>query len=134
MEQRDYILREIEKIGMMLLAIVGRLRKAATRREFEQEMELIDIDIKELFGMSIISLVRLPDEQFFPILENSAAYNDTNIELLSDMLSEVAGGLEKGDSEAALLKAIKLIEFADVRSRTFSFDRQSKLDSLKARL
>jgi hypothetical protein len=118
----------------MLLAMAGRLRKAATRREFEQEMELIDNDIKELFGMSIISLVRLPDEQFFPILENSAAYNDTNIELLSDMLSDVAGGLERGDSEAALHKAIKLIEFADSRSRTFSFDRQSKLESLKARL
>jgi len=42
MEQRDYLIRKIEKIGTVLLAMIGQLKRIDNFQQFEQEKEMID--------------------------------------------------------------------------------------------
>jgi len=134
MEQEDWLIREIEKMGAVLLALIGRLKADYSSLQFDQELEMVDTYINEIFGMQVDSLIRLPDEQFVALSERVKSLNEANIGLLSDLLGEIARGLPAPDSEAAILKSIRILEMINLRSRTFSFERESKLEELRSRL
>jgi len=134
MEQRDFLMREIEKIGKMLLAIIGRLKKAVKADYFEQEIEMIDTDIISITGISLKELLRLPEDELLLTLEKTESFDDANLELFADMLTEISSGLDKKESRETIMKSIRILEMIDSRSRTYSFERQSKLESLRGSL
>ena len=131
MEQRDYILREIEKISVVLLAITGKLKKVISKKDFEQEREMLDHDLDQSVGLNIDQLLTLSEEELKSVLNQERGFNFDNLEYLSDLLAEMAVLMEEDESKLAYKKAHYLLEWVDKEGKIFSFERQSKIMALK---
>lgn len=133
MEQKDFLLREIEKMGLILLAILnkckGRNENLAITIEnaFEQTNELL-INQTEFDLKHFLSLDELACEDY---ISGFKGINTTNLELLADILFEL-GNVEKlSENVHYLKKTLMVYELCEKRDKTFSFDRKSKIEVLK---
>ncbi|MHC1732199.1 MAG: hypothetical protein AB9888_09280 [Bacteroidales bacterium] len=133
MEQRDFILREIEKMG----AIIGAIRQKLfggtdelsisreNRAEVLNEMLLGEafIDLDEFLAMD----AAMTDEY----LAGREGFNVANIEMLAQTLSDIGMTGEPPASFALLEKALQLYEICSLRDRTYSFEREAAISQLR---
>ncbi len=133
MEQRDYLLREIEKIGMVIRAIRQKLfggtdelavsveTQAETLKEMLLSEAYLDIDV----------LVALNPAETEKYLASLKGFNTENIELLAKTLTELSINGDSADSRTMLEKALQLYEICNLRDRTFSFEREAAVNQIK---
>ena len=134
MEQKDYILREIEKISVMLLAMLGKFKRIKSKKQFEQERAMIDSELKEAGQLSIDKLLSFTDEQIISYVDRNKGFDPGNMELLADLLNVFAKNLPENKSRNLYKKAVLILEYIDHDTRTFSMDRSLKIKSLKEKL
>ncbi|MCB2221658.1 MAG: hypothetical protein KQI35_14775 [Bacteroidetes bacterium] len=131
MEQRDYILREIEKIGAMIAGLIGKMIPLK-EKGFLEEDEWIDLGrtIEEDLNINLDRLLSTPSHQFDQLLTRDLGFDASNIELLADLLADIA---EIHNQDKLLLKetAIDLYEMANRNSKIFSLERAAKINRLK---
>ncbi|MGE5348693.1 MAG: hypothetical protein ACM3NP_05375 [Actinomycetota bacterium] len=133
MEQRDYLLREIEKIGMVIRAIRQKLfggtdelavsveTQAETLKEMLLSEAYLDIDV----------LVALNPAETEKYLASLKGFNTENIELLAKTLTELSINGDSADSRTMLEKALQLYEICNLRDRTFSFEREAAVNQIQ---
>lgn len=133
MEQRDYLLREIEKIGMVIRAIRQKLfggtdelavsveTQAETLKEMLLSEAYLDIDV----------LVALNPAETEKYLASLKGFNTENIELLAKTLTELSINGDSADSRTMLEKALQLYEICSLRDRTFSFEREAAVNQIQ---
>lgn len=132
MEQRDYLLKEIEKIGLLLRMILNKL----TRREENyaitiegQLQESKELLIKEI-GFDLDKLIAFNNQEIKQYISQFNGFNGTNIEHLADILKEMGINKKLSESKGYLEKALALYELCNSLDKTFSFDRESKIAEL----
>ena len=130
MEQKDYILREIEKIGLILIAIKqklfgGKENLAITiEKQMEETKDALLTELK--FDIdNFLSLDKAETEQYLAEFEG---FNAENTEHLADIISQI--GFAK-KSENYLEKALQLYEFCIFSSKTFSLDRERRMEEIR---
>ncbi len=133
MEQRDYILREIEKIGAIIMAIRQRLTGGTedpaisveapeeTLREMLMNEAFIDLD--ELLAKDTAAT----DEY----LSGLKGFNTENIELLASTIADIGFTGSSPDSPLLLQKALHLYEICSLRDRTYSFAREAQIKRIR---
>lgn len=133
MEQKDYILREIEKISVMLRGILGWIAKRKDEQVHDQydevRKELIEaarIDLEEFIHQDINNVDK--------VLSRVSGFNSLNIECFADILAELEIPSDKEKEVLFKEKAIALYEYVNRIENTFSFDRESKVARLRAEL
>jgi len=134
MEQRDYILREIEKISVMLLAMLGKFRRIKSKKQFEQERAMIDSELEEAGELSIDKLILFSEEEILSFINKNKGFDHRNMELLAELLNTFARNLPENESRNLNQKALLILEYIDRETRTFSMDRSLKISSLKEKL
>ncbi len=132
MEQRDYLLREIEKIGAIIRAIRQRLFGGAdeiaitvdNQAEALKEMMLSEafIDLDELLAMDAAAT----DEY----LAGQNGFNTENIELLAGTLADIGLNTSQPASFVMLEKALQLYRICSLRDRTYSFEREAAISQI----
>jgi len=132
MEQKDYILREIEKIGQMLLGIMGRLRKKKNRKEYHAGLTLANQEFAEEAGLSLDMLARMDPASLDAFFDNHPELNVPNQELLAELLTDI--GEEISDEpEYYLMQALYILERIDRKEKTFSMERAAKIEYLRGK-
>lgn len=132
MEQKDYLLREIEKIGILLQAlfnkIVGKGVSYAIKSEtqFEEEKGMLHGECGFDFDL-FLSLKVSEIEQY---ISKYKGINCSNIELLADILKEMGMKTETAISKEYLERALKLYELCNSIDKTFSIDRENKISEI----
>lgn len=136
MEQKDYLLREIEKIGAIIIAVRRKLfggtddpalsleTPAETLREMLLEEAFIDLD--ELLAMDAAATDNY--------LAGQKGFNVENIELLARTLADIGMTGTPPASSALLEKALQLCEICTRRDRTYSFAREEQINRIKVEL
>ena len=119
MRQEDYLIREISKISEFLLALIGKLQKQQITKQD------LDVSFKEKTGISFEALLHATDDELLQLLTRNKAFNVQNIELLADFLGAQHELLHK-------IKAIELYSLCEQLDRTFSLNRDYKLNILKS--
>ncbi len=119
MEQKDFILREIEKLTAILEAILGKIQNNNNQTiEFKNlEKELISefsITIQDFLEMEYSNL-----DSFF---RKYKSFDLSNIELLADVFAQLSTSHQK--------KAIDLYQYLDEKTKTFSYARSLKIQNL----
>ena len=132
MEQRDYILREIEKIHVVLQSLLGRITGGSTglpplNKDFEQLNKQMINDTR----VDLNVLLKSGPNQMDNIFKKEYGYSEANIELFADMLAEMAKKAEGPLKDQLNQKALETYEFVDSISNSFSFDRRKKMDVLR---
>ncbi|MBE9468658.1 MAG: hypothetical protein IMY72_10130 [Bacteroidetes bacterium] len=133
MEQKDYILREIDKIGVMLRYILAKLIPINSVREKNNISENINNELFENIGYDINSLLKISKNDFNDIFKYNKGFNLANIELLAELLYNISQK-ESDNSQKILQKSLELYEFVNDSGKTFSFDRENRIDKIKNEL
>jgi len=130
MEQKDYILREIEKIGTLLIYLIGKFKKSNTQLENDENIVLVNTELVEKSGINIENLLTIKEENFDKKISINKGFNLENIELLADLLFTI-GNEENTIKKTYLNKALELYNYINTKTKTFSFDREEKINSIK---
>ncbi len=131
MEQKDFILREIEKINVLLLYLIGKFVPSKSVEQQQQTEKLINDDLKETFSNDLNYILKLEEKDFDTKFSQTKGFNFENIELLGDLLYTI-GNDELKTKPNYLHKALLIYEYIDKKSKTFSFERTNKMNDLKS--
>jgi len=122
MEQKDFILREIEKIGTLLKYLLGKCIPTESLTEQQNTEELINKELMEQYGNNLDFILNIEEKDFESVFYKNKGFNYTNIELLADLLFTL-GNNENTKNIKYLTKALMLYEYINSSSKTFSFER-----------
>jgi len=135
MEQKDYILREIEKIRIVLEALLNKLKGGNSdipkvNEDFDKVNKLFITDTR----VDLNKLLKSGSNEFDNIFLKENGYNEENIEQFADILAEMGNKAEGNLKEQLNQKALETYEYVDTLSNSFSFGRKMKMDALKKEL
>jgi len=133
MQQKDYLLREIEKIGLLLKMIfnkiVGKEENYAitVENQFEEEKELL---LHET-GFNIDVFLSIEESGIENFISEFDGIRGSNIELLADILKAMGEKTDSAKTKEYLKRALRLYDLCNSIDKTFSFDRESKISEIK---
>ena len=129
MEQKDYILREIEKIGQMLRMLVDRIKrmKSTDSETISQQMDEHLDQIIDRMGFDLKESLELGEMEFEAYLIGLSGYSVPNLELLADLLVEIGSGSGQPRRSECLRSALRIYVTARKLDRTFSITREEKI-------
>lgn len=130
MQQKDFILREIEKIGTLLLYLIGKFVPAKSVEEQQHTEELINKELKEQYGNDLEHILSVEEKDFEIVFTQNTGFNYDNIELLADLLFTIGNNQSQTKTDY-LEKALQLYEYINEKSKTYSFERISKIEEIK---
>ncbi len=137
MERRDYLMSQIEEMGLFLARLIGRLKTKKRESEDVQVMEDASNALSIQFGWDLEELLFLDNQSFIGLMEDNLLADDhyekmaTIFELLADCAPDNQTLLRK---ELYLYKALLLLEHLEFRSSTYSMERQNRISRLQTML
>ena len=133
MEQKDYILREIERLGQVITAIRQKLLGGNNRLAISVEKEVDDAKgmlLAEL-DLDFDKLLDLNKEETADYVNSFKGFNAVNIELLAEYMAQVGFNMQSDKSKIYLEKALQLYELTNVKSETYSFEREKSISMVR---
>jgi hypothetical protein len=136
MEQKDYLMREIEKIGLLLRSILGSLvninenLSIEVQYPFEQAKELLIHEI----NFDLEKFLTLDESATKKYLSEFTGINSSNLELLAEIVFQFGISEQCDNKRIFLEKALQLYELCSYTDKTFSSQRESRINEIKNRL
>jgi hypothetical protein len=134
MEQKDYLLREIEKIGAVLRAILNRFSgitenlAITIEKRFEQTKE----QLLDETGLDLDEFLKLEHSETKAFIRHFKGFNIVNLEMLAEILF-LSGLKNETDSDKGLLaKALLLYELCNETDKTYTTERENKIRMIKS--
>jgi hypothetical protein len=135
MEQKDYLLREIEKIGLVLKMIFNKIAgkdmndSITLENQFEQSKELL---LQET-GFNTELFLTLEKTEAEAYISKFTGLNCLNIELMADVFRETGMRASPAQQEQYLESALHLYTLCNRMDKTYSMERENKIrDILEA--
>ena len=133
MEQEDYILREIEKIRAIFSSIWQKIFGGGNNLSIALEKQMEDAKGR-LLNESNFDLDKFLDlnmEASNEYLSGFQGFNIENIELLADFIFQTVLHDKGVNSRKYLERALQLYELCNLKSKTFSFEREANIEAIK---
>lgn len=134
MYQRDYILRMIEMIGDLIAGIIGLIRKG----ELDKASEALGNVYYQMLQQDSTFFGSIPAEKLTDTLLRQHNYTNGHLEILAELFNaEAELRLARGDKNGSLEyseKSLILFEFVDREQKTFSFEKEEKVNSIRKRI
>ena len=134
MEQRDFLLREIERMGQVLNAFRQKLFGGKDQLAISIEKEVDDAKgmlLKEV-NLDLDKLLLLNKEETSNYLDSFKGFNATNIERFAEYMAQIGFETKSEKSAVYFEKALHLYELTSLKSQTFSFEREKKIKAVRA--
>jgi hypothetical protein len=133
MVQRDYILREIEKIGAIVNAFRQKIFGGSGNLAITLENQIENSKEMLLHEMNfdLDKFLALNSEDLNEYMSDFEGFNVDNIELLADCLSQIGFDNNCGSSKMYLEKSLQLYELCNLKSKSFSFEREANIKKIK---
>lgn len=133
MEQKDYLLREIEKIGLIISAIRQRLfgGKEGLAINIEQQVEAEKGMLFRELNFDLDEFLLLDVDETNNYLNKFEGFNVENIENLAEFISQIGLNEKFDQSNTYLEKALQLYELINRKSKTYSTEREKKIITIK---
>ncbi|MDY0196187.1 MAG: hypothetical protein RBR68_00080 [Tenuifilaceae bacterium] len=136
MEQKDYILREIKKIGMILRAIINRLTGSMDgtaiqiEKQFEETKEMLTIEM----DFDLDKFMEQNESESKNYLSSFRGINIENLELLADVLMQMGFKYKDIQKQFYLHKSIQLFNYCKQMDKTYIHARESKIYQINKEL
>ena len=132
MEQKDYLLREIEKIGLLLRALITRLVGFTnisddTSRQILETKELL---LSET-NFDVDSFLRMDETETKKYLASFNGLNVENMELLAEFLVVQSNSANDLDRKRLLKKALNILVFCRETDKTFNMKRETRIENIE---
>lgn len=134
MEQKDYLLREIEKIGLIINAIRQKLfgGKGNLALTVENQFETLKEMLLTETNFDFDKLLSLNAEESEEYICSFKGFSAENIEHLAECISDICLSDNYRGSKMYLEKALQLYELCNSKSKTYSLERETIINSIKS--
>ena len=137
MEQEDFIKRQIDQLGRVLVKVLAGLTGLDASGQSGESIETIDLMLKNELDIDLDTLLSMPEDKFIMTLQTSGDWSHGNAEMLADIMFILA---EEGDFSRAMVPrqeklykhALAVYQYVDRTCLTYSFERQRKLEKIKS--
>jgi len=125
MEQKDFLMREIEKLLQLLKSLISKV-SGLNSVNFEIGIKQVNDNLITQFDLSLDKLISIKKLELIKIIKN---VDKVNIELLIELLSEIIYKIEKLERNSEYdinelgMKVIILIDYLDSETKTLSIER-----------
>ena len=133
MASRDYLIRQVEEMGIFLAMLLRRVLKMKE----EKQQDLISLAVREELlretNLDLDQLVVLSDDDFLEVM-GSKFTSDDQLEKLADILRVLGLEIEHAFTISRanyILKSLVLYKFLQEKSTDFSFERRNKILELE---
>ena len=136
MEQKDYLMREVEKIGLIMSAIGQKIYggKGNTAITLEEQIK----DAKDMLfngaDFDMDKFLNSTVEDSTKYISGFVGFNSDNIELLANYLFQIGLSNKSDNSKKYLEKALQLFELCNLQDKTYSFERESNIKIIMIKL
>ena len=132
--QRDYLLRMIEMLGDLIIALLGKIKKG----EFEKANEQLEHIYYDFLKNDAAFFRSLPEDQLTENLLQEHNYTHGHLQILAELFFVEAelrtARNEFTESKSYFQKSLKIFEFIDVEMKTFDADRLNKINMLREKI
>lgn len=128
MQHRDLSKDQIEQLGKVLSGILADFIGMKTRGETAQGISNLSQQFKEKLDLELDSLLSLSQIELIDYLESRQIFPN-QLEIISDCLKEMgSANLDVNEKLARtqLERALVLLDYVDVKTKTLSLDRNDK--------
>ncbi|MFA5326603.1 MAG: hypothetical protein WC384_02305 [Prolixibacteraceae bacterium] len=133
MASRDYLIRQIEEMGIFLALLLHRILKLKEENQQEQMESVVHGALIQELKIDIDQLVVLDDAEFFSIMKQHFT-SDDQLEKLAGILKILGSEIERSFTltrAAYLRKSLFLFSYLQNTSSNFSFERRVKIQELQ---
>jgi hypothetical protein len=133
MGQEDYLLREIDKLGVVMRAILNRLSGGkenfaiALENQFEETKEMLLNEI----NFDLDKLLKLNDSEMKEYISVFKGFTYGNLELLAEITAQSGFKGKPEEKRIRLEKALLLFEICEQSDKTFSIERENRITLIK---
>ncbi len=132
MEKRDYLMDQIEQLGQALAQIFSKLFGFNKQGKVIEAIEITSQSLKTELNLDLTEISLIPTRDFILTLQKDEKLNNTNLELLADILLQVADStcidpLKSKESLNLYSKCLEIYNYMNERDLTYSFERESKI-------
>jgi len=133
MEQKDYLMREIEKIGLLLRAVLDSLihRKENLSLTIENHFDKLKELLNHQTGIDLNQLLQLDEAAARECILQFHGMNSENLELLAEIMFQSGISGQPDQQRMYLEKAIQLYELCRELDKTYSPARESRIKEIK---
>lgn len=136
MEQKDYLLREIEKLGIVIRAIQQKIFGGSGLPAItpeRQEAEAREMLLSEI-NFDLDRLMQMDQVESEKYVNGFKGFSIENIEALAAFIAKIGFSKQSEPSRTYIEKALQLFEICNMKSRTFSFEREIHISALSSAL
>jgi hypothetical protein len=137
MERRDYLMDQINEIGLFIAKLIGRLSKMAREGKEDRLQEEVKDAFTVQFGWELEELLFLEKQGFINLMEENLLA-EGHYEKLSDVFSLLGDHALEHETllqkELYYQKALWLLGYVDQHSINYSMERRSKMVDLEVKL
>lgn len=133
MERRDYLETQIQQLGRFLRLLTEKLLGKSSSPDQEQ-ISQIKNEFEEKAGFNMELLASPEFEILKGKLLSTSSFNAENIEILADymiILADTNGKFPVTEMIRLRHNALKLYEWLDIREKTYSVERQIKMEEVR---
>jgi len=134
MYQKDFLLRMIEMLGLFVAEILRRIKKG----DFQEATLLIDHAYQDLLKRNVIFFDKIPLRNLTDSLIQEYNYTNGHLEILSELFyTQAELNYAQNNQDESLKyyqKSLHLLNFVIEESKTFNFDKQTKLSHMRNRI
>ncbi len=125
----DYILKEIDKIGVLLRGLLRKLQLLKNNHEEEIGVTTTKVELADKLGVDMDSLLAEPD--FVETLVEEHGFDAPSLELFAEVLADLAFAAEdKSDQRRFAAAACEIYKYQDAHKADSSFNRYYILKQL----
>jgi sulfur carrier protein ThiS len=129
MASRDYLIRQIEEMGLFLAILLRRILKMKEENQQEQMESVVREELLRETKLDIDQIIVLENEDFLEVV-NEKLTSEDQVEKLADVLRIL--GMENQSSISPtkanyLLKSLFLFVHLQENSTVFSYERRVKI-------
>ncbi len=131
MEQRDYLLRQIELMTQAFVSLIRRLLglKELTEEETQQTTDEV---LREHLDISITQILQTQLDEIVDFIIKRKGIHKSNIDLLAEILVINAKSRQETEQKVNLYKkALELYEWLDRSGDTYSMERHRKIKEIR---
>jgi hypothetical protein len=136
MEQRDYIMRQIEQLGQVLAQMLARLLGLKQQGSASLRVEELRLIYKNELDIDLEELVKISEDDIIMFLKTKNKYFEHHLEIIADILHATAENYFNNhqllnDGKNLLRKSVKILEYIQTSERIYSIDRIQKIQKIK---
>lgn len=136
MQHEDYIIREIEKFGLIINAVRNMLfgGKDNFAITVENKMDEAKGMLLNEISFDLDMFLALSDEKTSEYLSRFGGFNIENIESLAKVITQMGFSVQSENSGKYFEKALLLYRFCNLKDNTYSIDREINITAIKNEL